>query len=147
LSSRTPADEKGERMLRGFATVNYWADDLEAAKEWYSELLGIEPYFEVPGYYEFRVGDYEHELGLIDSRYAPEGSATDPGGAILYWHVDDVAAALERLDSMGAREYEALTRRGEAGFVTASVVDPFGNVLGIMYNPHYLEVLGSIREA
>jgi predicted enzyme related to lactoylglutathione lyase len=134
-------------MVRGFATVNYWADDLEAAKEWYSELLGIEPYFEVPGYYEFRVGDYGHELGLIDSRYAPEGSATDPGGAILYWHVDDVAAALERLDSMGAKEYESLTRRGEAGFVTASVVDPFGNVLGIMYNPHYLEVLGSIREA
>jgi hypothetical protein len=27
------------------------------------------------------------------------------------------------------------------------VVDPFGNVLGIMYNPHYLEVLGSTREA
>jgi hypothetical protein len=26
--------------------------------------------------------------------------------------------------------------------VTASVVDPFGNVLGIMYNPHYLETLG-----
>jgi hypothetical protein len=24
----------------------------------------------------------------------------------------------------------------EAGFVSASVVDPFGNVLGIMYNPH-----------
>jgi hypothetical protein len=27
------------------------------------------------------------------------------------------------------------------GFITASVVDPFGNILGIMYNPHYLEVL------
>ena len=65
-------------MLRGFATVNYWADDLEAAKGWYSELLGIEPYFErqvggQPAYVEFRVGDYQHELGLIDSRYAPHG--------------------------------------------------------------------------
>jgi hypothetical protein len=30
--------------------------------------------------------------------------------------------------------------------VTASVVDPFGNILGIMYNPHYLEVLGSTSE-
>jgi predicted enzyme related to lactoylglutathione lyase len=133
-------------MLRGFATVNYWADDLEVAKEWYAELLGIDPYFERPGYYEFRVGDYGHELGLIDSRYAPASSAPGPGGAVLYWHVDDVAAALERLLSMGAKEYETLTRRGEAGFVTASVVDPFGNVLGVMYNPHYLEVLGSIRE-
>ena len=134
-------------MLRGFATVNYWADDLEAAKEWYAELLGIDPYFERPGYYEFRVGDYRHELGLIDSRYAPASPATGPGGAILYWQVDDVAATLERLLSVGVKEYEALTRRGEEGFVTASVVDPFGNVLGIMYNPHYLEVLASTREA
>jgi predicted enzyme related to lactoylglutathione lyase len=140
-------DERSIWMLRGFATVNYWADDLEAAKEWYTELLGIEPYFERPGYYEFRVGDYGHELGLIDSRYAPASSGPGPGGAILYWHVDDVAAALQRLVSMGAKEYEALTRRGEAGFVTASVVDPFGNVVGIMYNPHYLEVLGSSRKA
>jgi predicted enzyme related to lactoylglutathione lyase len=129
------------------ATVTYWAADHAAAKQWYTDLLGIEPYFERPGYAEFRIGDYQHELGLIDSRYAPEGSATGPGGAILYWHVDDVAATLERLLSMGAREYEALTHRGEAGFVTASVVDPFGNVLGVMYNPHYLEVLGSTRGA
>jgi predicted enzyme related to lactoylglutathione lyase len=134
-------------MLRGFALVSYWADDLEAAKEWYAELLGIEPYFERPGYYEFRVGDFQHELGLIDSRYAPASSATGPGGAVLYWHVDDVASTLEKLLSMGAKEYEALTHRGEEGFVTASVVDPFGNVLGIMYNPHYLEVLASIRKA
>jgi hypothetical protein len=61
-------------------------------------------------------------------------------------HVDAVAATLEKLLSMGAKEYEALTHRGEAGFVTASVVDPFGNVLGIMYNPHYLEVLGSTEK-
>jgi len=25
----------------------------------------------------------------------------------------------------------------------ASVVDPFGSILGIMYNPHYLEILKS----
>ena len=135
-----------EQMLRGLATVNFWAADLEAAKRWYAELLGIEPYFERPGYAEFRLGDYQHELGLIDSRYAPDGSGTGPAGAIVYWHVDDVAATLEKLLSMGATEYEALTRRGDLGFVTASVVDPFGNILGIMYNPHYLEVLGSTRD-
>jgi len=27
--------------------------------------------------------------------------------------------------------------------VTASVVDPFGNVLGIMYNRHYLDILAN----
>lgn len=128
-------------MLRGFATVSFWAGDLEAAKGWYSELLGAEPYFARPGYYEFRVGDYQHELGLIDSRYAPGGKATGPAGAVLYWHVDDVEAALEKLLAMGATEHQPYTERG-MGFVTASVVDPFGNILGVMYNPHYLEVLG-----
>ena len=47
-------------MLRGFATINYWADDLAAAKRWYADLLGVEPYFERSGpdgrlaYAEFR---------------------------------------------------------------------------------------------
>lgn len=49
---------------------------------------------------------------------------------------------LTKVKKMGAKEYEPLTNR-EAGFVTASVVDPFGNILGLMYNPNYLEVLGS----
>ena len=30
-------------MLRGFATINYWTDDVQAAKRWYAELLGVEP--------------------------------------------------------------------------------------------------------
>lgn len=133
-------------MLRGFATISFWADDLEAARRWYAELLGIEPYFARPGYYEFRLGDHQDELGLIDSRHAPGGSAIGPAGAVMYWHVDDVKAALEKLLSMGATEYQPYTERG-MGFITASVVDPFGNILGIMYNPHYLEVLagGTMR--
>jgi predicted enzyme related to lactoylglutathione lyase len=132
--------------LRGFATVSFWAADHAAAKRWYTEFLGMEPYFERPGYFEFRLGDYQHELGVIDSRYAPGGAPTTPGGAVLYWHVDDVTATFERLMSLGATAYEPPTERGE-GFVTASVVDPFGNILGIMYNPHYLAMLDSVRQA
>jgi hypothetical protein len=29
------------------------------------------------------------------------------------------------------------------GFVTASVTDPFGNLLGVMYNQHYVDVLAA----
>jgi len=47
---------------------------------------------------------------------------------------------------MGAKQLEAPHDRRQ-GFITASVVDPFGNILGIMYNPHYLEVLGATRKA
>jgi hypothetical protein len=35
----------------------------------------------------------------------------------------------------------------EAGQKGKAVVDPFGNILGIMYNPHYLEVLSSAQKA
>ena len=51
-------------MLRGIRTVNLWAEDLLAATHWYTELLGVEPYFTSeaagrgPGYVEFRIGDY-----------------------------------------------------------------------------------------
>jgi predicted enzyme related to lactoylglutathione lyase len=133
-------------MLRGFTTISYWADDLEAAKAWYTELLGIEPYYVVDGgYAEFRIGDYQHELGLIDRRFAPEGAAKEPGGAVMYWHVDDLPGSYERLLAMGASSYQEPTKRGE-GFVTAAVVDPFGNVLGIMYNQHYLDMLAERKK-
>ena len=132
-------------MLRGFATVSYFAEDLEAAKAWYSELLGIEPYYEVPaGYAEFRVGDYGNELGLIKGSYALHDLNGAPGGEIIYWHVDDLDAAIERLESLGAKEYQPKTEHGP-GFVTASFIDPFGNVLGVMYNQHYLNVLAGGR--
>jgi predicted enzyme related to lactoylglutathione lyase len=137
-------------MLRGVTTVSFFAADLAAARTWYTELLGIDPYFErpvdgPPAYIEFRLGDYQHELGLVDSRYAPHDSSAGPAGAVVYWCVDDVAATFEKLLSMGAKEHDAPRDRG-AGFITASVVDPFGNILGIMQNPHYLEVLASTRK-
>jgi len=138
-------------ILRGLATISFWAADMEAAKKWYTELLGIAPYFErpvegPPAYIEFRLGDYQHELGIIHTNYAPKGATAGPSGAVVYWHVDDVAATLEKVMAMGAKEYEPLTNR-EAGFITASVVDPFGNILGLMYNPHYLEILNSTGKA
>jgi predicted enzyme related to lactoylglutathione lyase len=128
-------------MLRGFSTINYFTDDLDAASAWYAEFLGVEPYFEVPGgYVEFRVGDYSHELGLVNRAYSRQAATEKPAGEVMYWAVDDVRATLDRLIGMGATEHDGVTVRGD-GFVTASVVDPFGNVLGFMFNQHYLDVL------
>jgi catechol 2,3-dioxygenase-like lactoylglutathione lyase family enzyme len=41
---------------------------------------------------------------------------------------------------LGDQEHEPATPRGE-DFVTASVLDPFGNVLGLIQSPHYLEMI------
>lgn len=126
--------------LRGLANISFYAEDLAAAQAWYTEVFGVAPYFIRPAYIEFRVGDYQHEFGLIDKRYMPSAAQAGPGGAVTYWHVDDVDASYQRLLSLGATSYEPVIKRGE-GFITASVLDPFGNVLGVMYNQHYLDIL------
>lgn len=131
------------QVVRGLATVSFYAADHAAAKKWYSELLGMEPYFNVPGYTEFRIGDYQSELGIIDSAYAPPGATQNTGGSIAYWHVDGLQETLDKLIALGATLYAPITDHsgGKGRFVTASVVDPFGNILGIMTNAHYLEML------
>ncbi|SDF37033.1 hypothetical protein SAMN05216553_101306 [Lentzea fradiae] len=133
-------------MLRGMSTVSYFADDVAEARAWYASFLGVDAYFERsgpdgrPAYVEFRIGDYQAELGIVDRAYEVTPSA-GPAGQIVYWAVDDLDATLARLAELGARVHDEPRVRGE-GFVTASVVDPFGNVLGVMTNTHYLSVVG-----
>lgn len=143
--SRPATGPRDHAVPRGIAQMGLWADDVPAAAEWYTRVFGIEPYFVrplegAPLYVEFRIGDRGDELGITDRRFAPAGAPRAPGGAVTSWHVDDTEAAFERLLSLGAEEYQPVTPRGE-GFITASVVDPFGNVLGLIHSPHYLAVL------
>ncbi|NQX28268.1 VOC family protein [Microbacteriaceae bacterium VKM Ac-2854] len=123
--------------LRGLANISYFADDVQAARDWYADFIGVEPYFERGGaYFEWRIGDDGDELGLIDAKWAPPG-AGGTGGVVAYWHVDDVFGVYERLLELGALPQDEPRERGE-GFITASVIDPFGNVLGVMQNPNWL---------
>lgn len=127
-------------MLRGLSTTSFFADDLEAAKRWYTELFGIGPYFEREGgYIEFRIGDFQAEFGIVNSSFSPNSPTAGPAGAIVYWAVDDLEVSLQRLLDLGATPHEGARVRGD-GYATASVVDPFGNILGIMYNVHYLAI-------
>ncbi|WP_018351358.1 VOC family protein [Longispora albida] len=135
--------------MRGIATVSFYSADLNAAQAWYTEVLGIEPYFARPGYIEFRIGDYQHELGIIQAEYASHEVGNGPAGAVVYWHVDDVTSTVDRLVVLGATLLDAPVNRSPhepdpaRQFVTATVTDPFGNILGVMRNPHYLRVLNS----
>ncbi|MBW8487709.1 VOC family protein [Actinomadura parmotrematis] len=134
-------------MLRGLTTVSFYAGDVAAAADWYAGFLGVRPYFRrpvegPPVYVEFRIGEHEHELGIVDARFAPHagaGDAAGAGGAVVYWHVEDVPAAVDRALGLGASLYEGVTERGP-GFVTACVRDPFGNLLGVMFNEHYVQM-------
>ena len=114
----------------GLRTAIYHAPDLAKAKSWYSKILGIEPYFDQPFYVGFNVGGYE--LGLDPD----PSSSTVAGGVVVYWGVSDAAAALKRLLSLGATERTNLQDVGE-GIRVATVLDPFGNIFGLIENPHF----------
>ena len=118
-------------MIQGLRTVIYKVPDLEAAKAWYSRVLGVEPYFAEPYYAGFRVGGFE--LGLDPD--LEEGGR--PGeGMVAYWGVADAAAEYERLTGGGAAAHTPPRDVG-GGIVVATVKDPFGNVFGIIQNPHF----------
>lgn len=130
----TESSTQKSTLLRGLANVSFFADDLAAARAWYTDLLGIEPYFVRDAYIEFRLGDHHDELGIVDRRYAPTQGG--PSGAVAYWHTDDIAATFQQALDLGATVHDEVRERGH-GFVTASVTDPFGNVLGFMSNPNW----------
>lgn len=115
-------------MILGLRTAIYPVADLDAAKRWYSEVLGQPPYFDQPFYIGFSVGGFE--LGLL-----PGGKAGTSGAQPL-WGVADIGAAFARLIALGATEIEPVTEVGE-GIRVAAVRDPFGNRFGLIENPHF----------
>jgi predicted enzyme related to lactoylglutathione lyase len=115
-------------MLNGLRTVVYPVSDAARARAWYSEALGIEPYFDEPFYVGFDVGGYE--LGLDPNNEDPSA------GPVTYWGVDDADAALTQLRARGARLHRDVQDVGE-GIRLASVLDPDGNIVGIIQNPHF----------
>ena len=114
----------------GLRTAIYHAPELAKGKAWYSKILGIEPYFDQPFYVGFNVASYE--LGLDPDPSSSAGS----GGVIVYWGVPDTNAALKRLLSLGATERTNVQDVGE-GILVATVLDPFGNIFGLIENPHF----------
>ena len=115
-------------MILGLRTAAYPTPDLAAGKAWYSKVLEREPYFDEPFYVGFNVGGFE--LGLI-----PDG---EPGtaGVQVMWGVADAAAELRRLVALGGQVHEDVHDVG-GGIFVAAVRDPFGNLFGIIQNPHF----------
>ncbi|AYA37880.1 VOC family protein [Hymenobacter oligotrophus] len=116
-------------MFQGLRTVVYPVGNLARAKEWYSQALGQPPYFDEPFYVGYNVGGYE--LGLD-----PDGPVAGQSGPVAYWGVADAAAAYQRLLDLGAHAHEPVRDVG-SGVWVGTVQDPFGNLFGIIENPHF----------
>ena len=117
-------------MFLGLRTVIYHVSDFERAKTWYTAALGFEPYFEEDFYVGYSVEGYE--LGLD-----PDMSGVTPGGSVVaYWGVKNAEEALGRLLSIGGTRHTDVQDVG-GGIKVATVLDPFGNVFGVVENPTF----------
>ena len=117
-------------MVLGLRTVIYHVTDLAKAKAWYADVLGIQPYFDQPYYVGFQVGGFE--LGLD-----PDSSNVVVGNNVVaYWGVARIEESVKRITSLGGRNNTDIQDVGD-GIKVATVLDPFGNVFGIIENPHF----------
>ena len=117
-------------MFLGLRTVIYHVSDLQKAKAWYTDVFGVAPYFDEPFYVGFEVGGYELGLhpGMTDVQVG--------NNVVTYWGVPDIEQAYQHMLGRGASAREPVTEVGE-GIKVGSVADPFGNVIGLIFNPHF----------
>jgi predicted enzyme related to lactoylglutathione lyase len=123
--------DMADRPFLGLRTAIYRAESVADAKAWYANVFGVEPYFDEPFYVGFDVGGYELGLQPAEGDQKP-----GPGGVVVYWGVENADAARARLLELGAGDRGPAADVG-GGIRVATVNDPFGNVLGIIENPHF----------
>jgi predicted enzyme related to lactoylglutathione lyase len=116
-------------MILGLRTAMYPAPDLVRAKEWYGRVFETEPYFDEPFYVGYSIGGFE--LGLV-----PDAKPS-ADGAKAFWGVADIKQEVERLARLGIRTVEPVADVG-GGILVADILDPFGNLVGLIENPHFL---------
>src|SRR4051812_50168525 len=88
-------------LARGKIANRLPAQDLERARRFYAEKLGLEPVEERPGGLLYRVA--RGEFALFESAGAPSGEHTQMG-----WEVDDIEATVRELRERGVvfEEYD-----------------------------------------
>ena len=118
-------------MVKGLGTVIYHVTDLNQAKAWYSAAFRQTPYFDQPFYVGFNIEGYE--LGLDPNQAVGKAG---PGGSVAYWRVSDIEAAVRHFVTAGATVAASVQDVGD-GIKVATVTDPFGNLIGLIENPHF----------
>lgn len=104
--------------------IVYPASDISKAKQFFTTLLGNEPYADTPYYVGYKTGDFE--IGLDPHSGVP--------GALAYVDVADINAALAALTAAGAEKIKDVTDVAN-GLLIAIVKNPDGTPVGLRQMP------------
>ena len=112
--------------MKDVSLIVYPAADMAAAKQFFRELIGADPYADTPQYVGYKSGDME--IGLV-----PNGDKREPIG-LAYWTVGDIAASVKALADAGGTVVQPITDVAY-GLLVASVKDPNGVTVGLRQMP------------
>lgn len=117
--------------MLGLRTAIYKVNEIEKAKDWYTKVSEVTPYFDKPFYVGYNIGGFE--LGLQPKK----NSETNKNESVIaYWGVENIQQTYKRFIALGATENEKPYKVG-GELMTAPVKDPFGNIIGLIYNPDF----------
>ncbi len=108
-------------------TVIIYTNQMEKLAKFYEEALQIGPYEELPGHKGKKVGSVYFGFDQVG-----DASGISPSRVTLWFTVDDINAAFDKLVSLGAKVRSSPTKK-PWGAVIASVYDPDGNIVGLAH--------------
>jgi predicted enzyme related to lactoylglutathione lyase len=119
-----------KKSILGLRTCIYYVPNLTEAIAWYTKAFETAPYFNEPFYVGFNIAGYE--LGLLPQ----EKELNREVNIETYWGVENVQEQYDRFISLGAKAHSAPQNVG-GEIVVATVLDPWGNAIGLIYNPEF----------
>ena len=112
-------------MFKKSRTVIYYVPDMQKAKAQYSNLTGVQPYFDEAFYVGFDFNDCE--LGL----HPQDETITIGNQTISHWAVDEIENCVKKLVEQGATVLYDTSDVG-GGIKVATVIAPWGNAVGLI---------------
>ena len=106
-------------------TIIYHVDDIEKARDWYTKITGVTPYFHESYYKRFNI--YGCELGLdLDMNNVKKSEHS-----VAYWSVDNITESIKYLIDNNVTIVNQIPQVGD-NIKVAVVEDPFGNHIGLI---------------
>ena len=112
--------------MKDVSLIVYSVADMAAAKRFFRQLIGAEPYADTPYYVGYKSGDME--VGLVPN------AGNQPPGALAYWTVENIAESVKALVDAGGTVVQEITDVAQ-GLLVASLKDPNGALVGLRQFP------------
>lgn len=132
-----PSSLKARRLesvvAKGINTVIIWTEALERLLPFYRDAIGLRLQFESPEFVTFEA-EGGARLGL-GKHSDVTGKSKDPNRIMLNFMVDDCKAEAERLKAKGV-EFTRDPSPEPDGMLMATFLDPDGNTLQLIQQPH-----------